>query len=189
MPKVKKNSLVKGISGNFRKEFVYKLRGDDTFLVGMPVLDKNRPRTLKEKQFRQNGVSARAYAKAAMLNPELKAFYEKRRSSSNSAFNVAYRDFQKKPYVDDIDTSKYTGAVGSLIAVAAYDDGKVTGVRVQIFSAAGVLIEEGETVYSDIKGDRWFYTATQNNPALPGTKITAIVRDLPENEGFMDKIL
>jgi hypothetical protein len=189
MPRVKKNTLIKGLSGNFQKEFVYKVRGDGTFVAGMPVIDKTRVRTPTQIRFRQRGASARAYARAAMANPELKAFYESRRSSANSAYNVAFRDFQTSPEVYDIDTSKYTGVTGSQISVSAFDKGKVTGVTVRIFSAAGVLLEEGETVYSDIKGDKWFYTTTQNNISIPGTKVTVIARNLPENETIVDKIL
>jgi hypothetical protein len=189
MPRVKKNSLVKGLAGNFRKEFVYKMKGDETFLVGMPVLDKNRPRTANEIAFRQRSTSALAYAKDVMADPVLKAFYDSKATRAVSAFNLAFKDFQNKPYVYDIDTTKYTGAIGSQIGVEAFDDGKVTGVSIRITSAGGDLLEFGEAIYNARKGAKWYYTTTQNNPVLPGTRITAVVRDLPENEGFMDKTL
>jgi hypothetical protein len=189
MPRVKRNSLTKGLSGNYKREFVYKVRGDRTYLVGMPELDEKRVRTPREKLFGRKGVSAVAYAQAAMANPELKAFYESRATKIRSVFNVAFRDFQKSPVVELIDVSQYTGVPGSVITLEASDDGKVTGVTVQIFSAAGALIESGEAVYEPLQGAKWYYTITQNNPALPGTKITAVAKDLPQNEGSLDKIL
>lgn len=192
MPRIKRNTLIKGASGNYRGEYVYKVRQDETFIASMPELDPKRPRTDKEIAFRENGISAVAYATGAMANPELKKFYTEKAKSKDTrgtAFNVAFRDFQKKPYVREIDTKKYTGIPASEILVAAYDDCKVTGVTVRIFSAAGVLIEEGPAVFKSTEGSRWVYATTQNNPVLAGSKITAICKDLPGGEGFLDKLL
>src|SRR5689334_18670965 len=112
MPRIKKNILVKGASGNFRGEIVYKNRGDKTFFGAMPELDPKRVRTPKEKAFRQKSISATAYAQAVVADPVLKAFYQKKVKNGNTAYNVAFRDFQKLPYVEKIDTGKYTGAPG-----------------------------------------------------------------------------
>lgn len=189
MPRIKRNTLIKGASGNYRREYVYKVRGDDTFIAGMPEIDRKKPKTARQKTFRQISISAQAYAKAAMADLELKKYYNTRISRSNSAFNVAFQDFQKKPYVDEIKTTGYTGVAGSLIAVAAYDDCKVTGVTVRIISAAGVLIEEGQAIVNNFMGGLWIYTTTQNNPVLAGTKIRATCKDLPQNEGFKEVTL
>jgi hypothetical protein len=51
------------------------------------------------------------------------------------------------------------------------------------------LIEEGAAVLNNRKLRRWYYTTTQNNPVLPGTKITAVATDLPGNETKMEVIL
>jgi len=190
MPRIKRNTLIKGVSGNYRREFVYKVRGDQTYIAGMPEIDKKKPKTERQKKFRQKGVSARAYAKAAMADLELKKFYNSRATKLISAFNVAYQDFQKKPYVDEIQVKDYTGVAGSLVMVGAYDDiGKITGVTVQITSAAGVLIEEGPAIINDFLGGLWVYTSTQNNPVLAGTKIKATCKDLPKNEAFLEVTL
>ena len=189
MPKIKRNSLVKGASGNYRREFVYKNRGDKTFFGGMPNVDPKRPRTPKEKAFRQNSISAIAYAKACIADPLRKAFYQKKVKNGNTAYNVAFADFQKKPYVEEIDMGEYTGAPGSKVLILAFDDCEVTEVKVSITSAAGVLIEEGLGVVDNDLGGKWVYTATQNNPALPGTKIRATCKDRPKHEGFKEVIL
>ncbi len=189
MPRIKKNSLVKGASGNYRREFVYKNRGDKTFFGGMPELDPKRARTPKEKAFRQKSISATAYARAVVADPLLKAFYQKKVKNGNTAYNVAFADFQKKPYVEVINTGQYTGAPGSTIAVEAFDDCEVTEVKVSITSAAGVLIEEGQAVVNMFEGGKWIYTTTQNNAALPGTKIKATCKDRPKSEGFLEVTL
>jgi len=71
----------------------------------------------------------------------------------------------------------------------AFDDCEVTEVIVSITSAAGVLLEEGPAVMIRLEGAKWIYTATLNNPALPGTKIRAACKHRPKNEGFMEVTL
>jgi hypothetical protein len=190
MPRIKKNTLIKGASGNWQGELVYKQRGGKTFIAGMPTVDPNRELTEKQEEVIDKFASASAYAAEVILDPELKKFYESKVSESNTAFNVAFRDFSKPPKVSKIVSDKYTGLPGSEIAVAATKVGsKVTDVTVRIFSPAGALIEEGKAVLIARRLRRWYYTATQNNPVLPGTKITAIATDLPGNETLMEVIL
>ena len=52
---------------------------------------------------------------------------------------------------------------------------------------SGVLIEEGLALIDDSKGGIYVYTATQNVPVLAGTKIRATCKNLPNNEGFLEK--
>jgi hypothetical protein len=189
MPRIKKNTLIKGASGNYQKEFVYKQRGGKTFIAGMPTVDKKRVKTVNSVKVTQRFLSARAYAEAAMADPVRKAFYAKKVQDGQTAFNVAFKDFQKKPSIFEIDTENYVGTIGSEVAVTAMDDCKVTDVAVRIVSPAGVLIEEGLAVFNAFNNARWIYTATQNNPALPGCKITATAKDLPGNKGSLDKTL
>jgi hypothetical protein len=190
MPRIKKNIMIKGASGNFQGEVVYKQRGGTTFIAGMPTVDPNRELTEKQEEVIDRFASASAYAAEAILDPVLKKYYESKISESNSAFNMAFKDFAKLPTVSKIVTAKYTGVPGSEIAVAAKKKGtKVTEVKVSIFSPAGALIEEGAAVLNNRKLRRWYYTTTQNNPVLPGTKITAVATDLPGNETKMEVIL
>src|SRR5690349_13801884 len=105
MPRIKRNTLIKGASGNYRGEYVYKVIQDETFIASMPDLDPKRQRTDKEIAFRERGISAVAYATGAMADPELKKFYTTKanaKDSRGSAFNMAFRDFQKKPYIREI---------------------------------------------------------------------------------------
>ena len=189
MPVIKENIMVQGASGHFKKQVVYKQRGGKTYIAGMPTVDKKRERTLTEVKVTQRFVSATAYAEAAMLDPVLKALYTKKVKPGQTARNVAFKDFQKKPSVLEIDTENYLGTVGSEIAVTATDDCQVAGVTVRIFSAAGDLIEEGNATFNVHNNARWIYVATQNTPALPGCKITATAKDLPGNKGTLDKVL
>jgi hypothetical protein len=190
MPRIKKNTLIKGASGNWQGELVYKQRGGQTFIAGMPTVDPNREATERQEEVMDTFASASAYAAEAILDPQLKAYYESKISESNTAFNVAFRDFAKLPKISEIKTDLYTGIAGSEIAVTAKKIGtKVTGVTVRIFSAAGALLEEGPAVVDNRRRRRWYYATTQANPALPGSKITAIATDLPGNEVTLEKTL
>jgi hypothetical protein len=189
MPIIKNNTLIKGASGKWKKEYVYKQRGDQTFLAAMPEIDKNRIPTVKQEEVKDRFTSARYYAEAAMADPELKKFYASKVSNSNTPFNVAFKDFQRPPQVTSLETDKYTGVPGSVVLVKAKDDCKVTGVTVRIVSAAGILIEEGEAVFNTLRNGKWVYAATQNNPALAGCKVTAIAKDIPNNEGLKEVTL
>jgi hypothetical protein len=190
MPRIKKNSLIKGASGKFRDDMVYIQKGGNTYFGDVPTIDPNRVPTDKQEEVMDRFTSASAYASEALLDQELKKFYQSKVEGPNSAFNVAFSDFQRKPRINEIFVGLYTGAVGSEIAVSAKKRrSKVSDVKVRIFSPAGVLIEEGKAVLNRTRLDRWYYVATQNNPVLPGTKITVIATDLPGNEVSLDKIL
>jgi hypothetical protein len=59
---------------------------------------------------------------------------------------------------------------------------------VEIYSAAGALLEKGNAVQQG-NGVDWIYTATQANNALAGSKIKAIATDVPGNEGTLELTL
>ena len=88
----------------------------------MPAIDKNATPTEKQVQVRELFSSASVYAKGAVADPDLKKEYQKKASSGNTAFNIAFRDYLKAPVVKKIDTGYYNGKPGSTIAVKATDD-------------------------------------------------------------------
>lgn len=189
MPVIKNNSLIKGASGAYQGEFVYKQRGGKTFIAGMPTVKKKKGKQKIQREVEWRFYSASAYATAVMNEPGLKAFYAKKASGGNTAYNIAFRDYYRKPEVIEIDTINYNGVPGSQIAVKAVDDCKVTGVVVQIISADGVLIESGNATFVARNNARWIYTASQDNPELAGCRVTAVAKDIPENEGSLEKVL
>lgn len=190
MPRIKNNSLLKGASGHWLGEFVYKQRGANTFIAGMPTIDRKKKATEKQHDAKNLFQSASIYAATVINDPEYRKFYESLVSGSKTAYNIAVSDFATSPKISSIVLSRYTGIPGSEIAVAATKKNtKVTEVIVSIFSPAGVLIEEGKALLDKRRLKRWYYATTQNNPVLPGTKITAVAKDLPGNEAKMEVIL
>lgn len=185
MAKIKDNLLVRGASGNVGKQFVYRKRGNETFLTRMPVFDKDAEPTEKQEKARDLFAAAALYAQGAIADPELKKAYGKKAAPGKTAYNMAFRDFLKAPKVRSINTAGYNGTPGSTIAIAAKDDFRVAEVTVSIRTAEGVLVEEGTAVLHTIDRGKWIYTAKQSNAALTGSVIQAIARDLPGNQGVL----
>lgn len=184
MAKIKDNLLVRGASGKVGKQFVYRKRGDDTFITRMPTTDKNAKPTEQQEKVRDLFAAAAGYATGAISDPKLKAEYQKKAKTKagRTAYNVAFRDYLKAPVVKGIDTSAYNGTVGTTIVIDARDDFRVVEVTVSIKTAAGVLVEEGNAILNPINRNEWFYKATQANAALSGSIIQVTAKDLPGNK-------
>jgi hypothetical protein len=188
MAKIKDNLLVRGASGKVGKQFVYRKRGDDTFITRMPTTDKNAKATEQQEKVRDLFAAAAGYATGAISDPKLKAQYQKKAKTKagRTAYNVAFRDYLKAPVVKSIDTSTYKGTVGTAIVIDARDDFRVVEVFVSIKTAAGVLVEEGNAILDPIDRNKWIYKATQNNATLAGSVIQATAKDLPGNKGTLE---
>ncbi|MCS3798441.1 hypothetical protein [Niastella sp. OAS944] len=184
MAKIKDNLLVRGASGNVGKQFVYRKRGDETFITRMPTTDKNAKPTEQQEKVRDLFAAAAGYATGAISDAKLKAEYQKKAKTQagRTAYNVAFRDYLKAPVVKGVDASAYNGTVGTTIVVDARDDFRVVEVTVSIKTAAGVLVEEGNAILNPINRNEWFYKATQANAALSGSIIQVTAKDLPGNK-------
>ncbi|OQP62650.1 hypothetical protein A3860_26940 [Niastella vici] len=183
MAKINENPLVRGARGNFGKQYVYRKRGNDTFLTRMPVKTDAPPSEKQEVQ-RDLFAAASQYATGAMNDPALKKAYGKKAPPGKTAYNMAFRDFLRAPKVRVIDTENYDGKPGSTIVVTARDDFRVVSVTVSIYSADGQLLEKGEAVLNPLYREKWSYTATLSNTLLTGSKIKVVARDLPGNPGM-----
>lgn len=189
MAKITKNHLIKGARGKMGDQFVYKTRGGKTFIAELPEYDPNSTPTDSQLKTRDLFGSAAAYAKGAVENEQLKLQYERKAKKGATAYNMAFRDFLKKPSIKDLLTSRYNGSIGSLIRVKAKDDFRVAEVMVSIHNPEGELVEEGLANLDPINRDIWIYTATRLNATLTGSKISVVARDLPGNEAESSVIL
>jgi hypothetical protein len=186
MAKIINNGLVTGARGKFRKQFVYKKRGDDLLLVGMPTFDKNRVITPEQEKVRDRFTAAVDFAKAMIVSTEYGKYYQAKATKTVSAYNIAFRDYQKAPVVRGIDASEYSGAIGSTIEVNATDDFAVIKVKMSIRSSNGDLIEEGFATLKPIDHNLWIYMATKLNASVTGCIITATAFDIPGNKGVLE---
>jgi hypothetical protein len=179
MAQNKENILTKGMSGTIARMLTFRQRSGKTIVT---KLRRTVPVSSSEKAaaVRTKFTSSVAYAKKAIKDPATKALYQAMAKDGKSAFNVATADAFNPPVVESINSSNYHGIIGDTLIVRAEDDFKVTGVKVSIGNAAGILLEQGDAVMEENTID-WLYKTTQANPALSGSKITAVASDLPGN--------
>ena len=105
MAQVKDNDLTEGLSGKFGKKIVFRQVNGVTIAAQAP----KQKAKFTEKQENQNKrfSEASTYAKNALLDPTLKAFYEAeaRKKKGVSSRNVAMSDYLKPPTIESIDAS------------------------------------------------------------------------------------
>lgn len=175
MAKAKNNLATEGFSGRLGG-MVYRQKNGNTIISRRPkrVTSVSPAQDNVRKLFKQAAV----YAKAILANPLMKQFYSEKAKEGTSAYNTAMADFFNLPEVVDIDAANYNGSIGSKVSVAAFDDGKITSVRVRIEGSNGMLLEEGMAVQSE-DGLHWIFTTGMVNSSLAGSRILATAMDIP----------
>ncbi|GAO41906.1 hypothetical protein [Flavihumibacter petaseus] len=181
MSKISENLLVNKARGKMGDQIMYKQRGNKTFLCKIPKYDKNAPITAKQEIARDRFAEAAQYAREAIANPELKTEYAKMLGPGNTAFNLAFRDYQKAPVITLIDTSAYTGRPEETIVILATDDFRVASVWVSICSETGELLEEGNAMLHPIYRDKWTFTSKSDHHDLAVGMVRVAAADLPGN--------
>ena len=179
MAQVKDNDLTEGLSGKFGKKIVFRQVNGVTIAAQAP----KQKAKFTEKQENQNKrfSEASTYAKNALLDPTLKAFYEAedKKKKGVSSRNVAMSDYLKPPTIQSIDASAYTGREsGEKIIIVADDKFKINSLKVRITSSDESTIEEGT---ASLAQGKWVYQTTATNASLTGDKITVIATDRPGN--------
>jgi hypothetical protein len=179
MARVKNNVLTEGLSGKIGNKIVFRQRNGVTIAAQAP---KQKVK-LTENQLSQNKrfTDASTYAKNALSDPTLKAFYEAeaKKKGTLSARNAAMSDYLTPPTVTSIDASDYTGTKSNeKIIVHADDKFKISSLKLKIVSSSNSTIEEGNVTLSEGK---WTYHTTALNPDLSGSKITISATDRPGN--------
>ena len=175
MAKSKHNVVTHGLSGTVGDLLVFSQRHGQTVVSKVP----QRSAQASERQLEQRNRFQQAvfYGKAAIASPETASLYKAATRRGLTPFNVAVADFLNAPDIRQVDLSEYAGNAGDKITVDATDDFAVESVTVKIVNENGV-VEEGAATRG--VGNRWTYTATQNNEDAT-SKITVSATDLPGN--------
>ena len=182
------NVITHGLSGLVGDLVVFRQKGNKTIVAGRPR-PTSKPVKAISLEFRAKFKRASAYASSVMDNALLKAEYQQQAKIGQSAFNVAFADYQKAPeFYEDVDLTPYVGAVGNQITVSVIDDFRVKAVDVEIKGSDGTTLEQGAAVQSENELD-WIYTTTVANSEIPGTRIIFTASDLPGNETVLEKIV
>ena len=175
--------VVRGLKGKFADQVVFKKSNGHSVMANVPAKSDKKASEAQEKT-RDKFRMAANYAKHAIQNPELLAFYKAAAQNGQSAYSAALSDFLTAPKVYTLDVSEYNGKQGSTIAVRAIDAYSLKEVNVSIKAAGGSILEEGPAVL-DSNGNFWNYTATKDADPVVGTVVRATAKDNPGNSGTM----
>jgi hypothetical protein len=178
MAKTQDNVVTEGLSGRIA-QLVFKQ------WFGRTVVGKRRRASTKEpdeetKQRRLRFKQAILYAKIAISDAVKKMFYASRAQPGQTAFNMACADFFSVPEIGEIDSSAYSGSIGSKIVVPVTEDIGAASVNVKIAKGDGTLVEEG-AAEMETNGVNWVYTATVLNNSIAGDVITVTAKDRAGN--------
>jgi hypothetical protein len=186
MAKSKDNIATQGLSGRVA-QFVFKQWFGRT-VVGKPYKASTKEPKESVKQHRLKFKQAILYAKTVLTDAVKKAFYESKAEPGQTAFNMACADFFSMPEIGEIDTSGYSGSIGSRIVVPVTEDLGVLSVDVRIANDDGSLVEEGAAIM-EANGVNWVYTATVLNNSISGDVITVTAKDRAGNSTDKQKTI
>ncbi|CEN39197.1 hypothetical protein [Capnocytophaga cynodegmi] len=172
------NIVTHGLSGKVGDILVFSQRNGKTIVSKAPK--RKAEFSDKQKEHHQKFQKAVIYAKGALQNPTTKQMYDEAAAKKEglNSYNIAVADLMNAPKIEQIDLSAYTGQVGDLIKIKAYDDFAVKAVTVEIQNSEGTLVEKGNAIDNGLE---WIYTTTVNNPNLSGDKIIVRATDNPDN--------
>lgn len=188
MAKSRNNVVTHGLSGLIGDLLVFRQRSGKTIVADRPRLSSKEP-TAFMLAVREKFRKAAIYAKAAIMNPIKKAAYQAVAVGDQTAYNIAFADYQKAPVIEPgYDFSNYTGEIGQVLKVEVTDNFLVTMVKFSILDQSGDLIEEGDAdQLPDLLG--WSYTVTASNASFTGSKIVVKAYDTPGNESVVEQII
>lgn len=188
MARSKFNVLTHGLSGLVGELLVFRQKANKTYVSGRPRPSTN-PIKATSLAIRDKFKRAALYAKGVMDNLSLKAQYQQTAKPGQTAYNMAFTDYQKSPEIyPDVDLSGYTGEAGQTLEVSVIDDFRVESVSVQIKLPGGTILEEGDAVQS-ANGLDWIYTTTEANTEVSGSRIIFTASDLPGNKTTLEKVM
>jgi hypothetical protein len=178
----KNNFFIEGISGTIAKQMTLRQNRGKT-VISKKSKGSALPPTDEQLAVREKFEDAADFAIGVLNDPVKKAAYnEAAIKLGMSAYALALKDAHSFPEIRRIVTTKYKGLVGDTVTIKAKDVFTLDSVRVEIRSAANVLLEEGQAIAAGGNGKDWTYTATVANPAVTGTRVTVIATDMPGNE-------
>jgi hypothetical protein len=172
MSRVEMHAPFTTFSGTIGKLVYRKYRGK-TIVAVKP--DANRPLSEAEAAHRQDFAQAATWAKTALQDEELRPFYEalgKQRDIPARA--AAISDFLKRPSLEALDLSEYTGQAGDHIYFMASDNAGLVNAMVTIGDGNGSVYESGAAVEVEANTGYWMYNA--QNSLGEGTTVVINVK-------------
>ncbi|MGB3181509.1 MAG: hypothetical protein WBB45_08975 [Cyclobacteriaceae bacterium] len=179
MPIIEQNAITHGTSGMLNNQVVLRQRAGRTILAYRPA-KSTKPPTEKQLARRKAFKEAINYAKGAMNNEMLRAKYEARETAFVSAYNLAVRDYLKKPEIKAVLQDDYNAKAGSRLLIVAVDDMEIARVEVKLHNGAGITFEQGEATMAADK-PVYEYVLQSTMPAGESVVATVAAMDMPGN--------
>lgn len=178
---------IASISGRIGN-IVFRTAADGQTYAQQAPAPGQQPGTPAQQQWRKGKfLEAVAYGNAQKRDPTGIAYYERFRQpgSFQSVYSLALADYTHPPQVLALAAAGYRGQAGAYLRVRAHDPYGVTTVRVQVLSATGLVLEEGN---AEMLGDDWWqYQTRQQYPPSVARQLRALATDRPGNVG--EKVL
>ncbi|MRG48695.1 hypothetical protein GFS24_26525 [Chitinophaga sp. SYP-B3965] len=92
------NVILRKATGTFAKQIVFRQRFGKTVMCNRPC--KYPPKTPTQIANQERFSRANDFAKAAVKDPEKKAYYQSIKKPNQTAFNAAFQDAYNKPEVE-----------------------------------------------------------------------------------------
>jgi hypothetical protein len=172
------NGALKSIHGRIDSWVYRRIRGR-IVISRRPIASGavSQAQALVRERFRVAG----EYAKATLLDPVQRAFYQTISEQRNQPIvSVMLTDFLKPPVVDELDLTAYRGLAGDVIRIRATDDVEVRSVGVVIQARNGTVLEKGDAV---LQSGVWTYLSSTQRTRDELAMITATALDRPGHVG------
>jgi len=178
MAQVKKNFIIKGLSGRIGKNMVFKNYGSKTVVSAYPDMSKVKL-SAKQKKENKRFKEAMTYARSQMSDPDSKSAYKSKTTGLQKPHNLAIADFYNPPVIGHVDVSIAKTGQADRIFIDATDDFMVVRVEVGITGEEGLPIETGQAM--QINEGKWLYVVQGVYPSVEGLSITVRAWDKPGN--------
>ncbi|WP_343667620.1 hypothetical protein [Chitinophaga sp.] len=173
------NLLLQHVRGTLGDQItIYERNGQ--IIVAVKRGKSTKKPTQKQLDVRWKMTVASAYAKVAIQDPVVKAYYKSLAGPGQNAYNMAVRDAFHSPQIQDIKIEST-----DVVVVAAKNEFRVASVSVRVQDERGKVIEEGRAV-QERNGVNWSFKVTQ----MPKKgRIRVLVEDLPGNVSVKELLL
>lgn len=174
MGKIKGNPITRSFSGAFDDTLVFRTKGSETFFARKGV--NRKPRSPLQIQNQNRFAKAHAYALEMLADPEKSELYAAMAAINNfdSAHVAARSDFMSSPEIESIDTKKFKGRQGDVIAIIPTIKLKIIKMEVTLHHVDGSVLESGPAIKDELK---WAYSITVKNEQVSGSRVTVVAYD------------
>jgi hypothetical protein len=183
---VQTNALISGFRGKLGANLVLRVVRGKT--IASTRAKRTETQSEQQRENRTKFKRATMYAKAMMLDPQKKTYYQHKAKKLNlpNAYTAAITDYMREPRVQNIKVKEGTKAGGQRICIHAGKAGfSIASVKVSIVYH-GIVLEEGIATHQN-NVDAWVFHITTTAPS--GSKVVITVKDWTGNTTTAESLI